>query len=338
MPPEVRIVGLGSHLPGPPITASSELFGPLGESAGAIESRTGIGLRHYAEAGQGPSDLAAVAARPALARAATEVSEIDLIVFATATPDVTFPGAACFLQDKLGAPTVGALDVRAQSVGFLAALELAASFAVQAGRGTDARPYRRVLVAAAEVLSSGLDFSPRGADLTPRFGDGAAVAVLGNADAGLRLGAVRWYVDGDLAESFWCEYPASRRYPRRIRVEDLAAGLQFPRARLGELAPVAHARLVEVAREVLSEMGWGAGDLDVLVMDYVEPGLAWRVASELGVDASRTSVPTASFGHVLAAGVPIALERLAAAQRLRGRILVATAGPGFAWGAVALET
>src|SRR5262245_39565221 len=183
MPPDVRIAGLGAHLPGPPIPCA-ELADALGEPAEALERRTGIPVRHHASAGLGPSDLALEAARQALGRARADASDLGLIVFATATPDVTFPGAACYLQDKLGAPTVGALDVRAQSAGFLCGLELARAFASETapgGDGPDGR-YARVLVAAGEVLSSGLDFSPRGRELTPRLADGAAAAVVGPAD------------------------------------------------------------------------------------------------------------------------------------------------------------
>jgi 3-oxoacyl-[acyl-carrier-protein] synthase-3 len=334
MRPEIRIVALRSYLPGPPVL-TAELASRLGEASSAIESRTGVRSRHYADAGQGPSDLAVEAARSVLAQAALPVEDVDLIVFATATPDIAFPGAACFLQDKLGARTVGALDVRAQSVGFVSGLELAAAFAAQTEDGDD--PYHRVLLAAGEVLSSGLDYSPRGADLTPRFGDGAAVALVGRADAGLRVGAIRWYVDGNLAESFWCEYPASRRHPLRIQREHIEAGLHHPRARLGELAPIARERLVAAAEEVLAEEGWRSEDLDAFVVDYVEPEIARRAAADLGIAPARTTVPTADFGHVLAAGVPIALARLAAEGRLQGRLLVAAAGPGFAWGAAALE-
>jgi 3-oxoacyl-[acyl-carrier-protein] synthase III len=338
MPLDVRIAGLGSHLPGPPIT-SAELADALGEPAGELERRTGISVRHHASAGLGPSDLALEAAREALARAHTDTSDLGLIVFATATPDVSFPGAACYLQDKLGAPTIGALDVRAQSVGFLCGLELARAFAGQTAPGGDGRDgrYVRVLVAAGEVLSSGLDFSPRGRELTPRLADGAAAAVIGPAEAGLRIGAIRWQTDGTLVDRFWCEFPASRHHPHRIVAEDLAEGRHYPRVDLEGLAPIVRERLVRSVRDVLEDMSWRSADVDTFLIDYADPELARRIAAEIGVEAARTTVPTALFGHVMAAGLPIALERLASERGIGRRVLLAAAGPGLSWGAAALE-
>src|SRR5262245_44625310 len=128
MPPDARILGLASFLPGEAVE-NAALATALGESAAAIAQRTGIERRHWAAAGEGPSELALRAAQQALEQSGTAPGDLGLVVFATATPDVTFPGAACFLQDKLGAGTVGALDVRAQSAGFLCGLDLAAAFA-----------------------------------------------------------------------------------------------------------------------------------------------------------------------------------------------------------------
>ena len=336
MPPEIRIVGLGSHLPGPPI-GCRQLAETLGVSAELLEQRTSIAWRHHAAQGQGPSDLAREAASVALERAGLTVGEVGLIVFATATPDVSFPGSACYLQEKLGAATIGALDVRAQSAGFLCSLELAASFVEQgAAEGTDR--YARVMVAAGEVFSSGLDESPRGADLAARLADGAAVAIVGRSERGLRIGAIRWGGDGALADRFWCEFPASRHYPNRIGPEQFAEGRHYPRASLEEIAPTVREGVSSSIRAVLHEMAWAAGEVDVLVLDYVDPVLAREVGQDLGFASSRTVVPTAHFGHVMAAGLPIELDRLAAEGRLRGRIVVAAAGPGLAWGAAALES
>src|ERR1041385_3832280 len=115
----------------------------------------------------GPSDLVLQPAKRAVEQAGHEIAAVDFIIFATMTPDVTFPGAACYLQDKLGCGTVGALDIRAQCSGFLNALMIADTF-------LEAGVYERILVAAAEVHSSGLDYSERGARVAALYGDGAA--------------------------------------------------------------------------------------------------------------------------------------------------------------------
>jgi len=339
MPPDdqPRLLGIGCHLPGVAV-GNDALASALGVDADEMARATGVKLRHHAADGQGPSDLALEAARDALSASATAVGDLGLIVFATATPDVTFPGAACYLQDKLAAPTVGAVDVRAQSAGFLCALDLALAFAQlpAPGGGADAR-YARVLIAAGEVLSSGLDFSPRGRDMTARLADGAGAAVVGHGDRGPRVRSVRWYTDGTLADRFWCEYPASRQYPVRVKLQNLDEGRHYPKADLDALGPVVESRLAEVAHEVLQENGWYAGQLDLAIVDYVAPDGARAAARALGIAAEKTVVPTADFGHVMAGGLLMALARSASGLRSGARVLLAAAGPGLAWGAAALE-
>lgn len=339
MPPEAetRLLGLGRHLPGDPVT-NDALAGVLGASADELVSATGIASRHHAADGQGPSDLALRAAGDALAAARTDVSELGLIVFATATPDVTFPGAACYLQDKLAAPTVGAVDVRAQSAGFLCALDLAMAFASlrAPGGGLDTR-YARILIAAGEVFSSGLEMAPRGREMTSRLADGAGAAVVGRGDVGPRVRAVRWHTDGSLAERFWCEFPASYQFPVRIQAKNLAAGLQYPTADLPALAPIVTQRLAAVTGEVLRECGWQPSDVALAIVDYVDPATARAAAATAGLDAARTVVPTAEFGHVMAGGLVMALAPELAKLARGAKIVLAAAGPGLAWGAAALE-
>jgi 3-oxoacyl-[acyl-carrier-protein] synthase-3 len=337
MPPDARIVGLASYLPGG--TVGNDALAPaLEESPDSIARRTGIERRYFAPEGEGPSDLALRAAHHALEQAGIGPTDLGLVIFATATPDVTFPGAACFLQDKLGAGTVGALDVRAQSAGFLCGLDLAAAFSELPGpRGGEDARYGHVLVAAGEVLSSGLDESPRGADLTPRFGDGAAVAIVGRAARGPRIAAVRWRTDGRLAERFWCEYPASRQFPLRINPQNLSAGRHFPRADLAGLAPIVRERLAEAAAEVLSLSGWPADSLAAAIVDYVEPSVARAAAESAGLPKPKTTVPTEEFAHVMAGGLAISLTEVAGKLGTGARVLLAAAGPGFSWGAAAIE-
>jgi len=334
---EARLLGLGRHLPGDAI-GNATLASTLGTTADELARTTGIAHRHHAQEGEGPSDLALRAAHDALADAQTDVADLGLIVFATATPDVTFPGAACYLQDKLAAPTVGAVDVRAQSAGFLCALDLALAFAsLQSPKGGPDARYARILIAAGEVVSSGLDFSPRGREMTARLADGAGAAVVGRAAHGPRIRAVRWYADGSLAERFWCEYPASKQFPLRIDENNLAAGKQYPSADLGALAPIVPPRIAAAAAEVLELCGWRANELDLAIVDYVAPDVAREAARAIGVAEQKLVVPTAEFGHVMAGGLVMSLAAALGSLPAGARVLLAAAGPGLAWGAAALE-
>ena len=337
MPPELRLLALGTHLPGDPVENGSLAEG-METSAEALLDSTGIHSRHYAPDGEGPSDLAKRAAETALMASGTAIEDLSLIVFATATPDVFFPGAACYLQNKLGAATTGALDIRAQSVGFLAGLDLALAFtALPCPASAQGAHGARILVAAGEVHSAGLDYSPAGRDLTPRFGDGAAVGIVGHGESGARIAALRWYTDGTLADRFWCEYPASRSHPDRITEEDLAARRHFAKADLGFLASIAQRRLTEVVAAVLEEAQWSVGSLALAIVDYVDPAVAHAATQDMGIDPRRVDVPTQSFGHVMAAGLPLRLAHWQRELAPGDRVILAAAGPGFSWGAVALE-
>src|SRR4030095_12790434 len=139
---------------------------------------------------------AAARAHDAAGRVPTDV---DLIVFATMTPDIAFPGSGCFLQDKLGCDTVGAIDTRAQCAGFVFALATADRF-VRAG------PAREALGGGAEVHSTALDPTPRAAAITPRFGDGAGAILLGAAETPGVLATVL-HSDPTDFERFWGEFP-----------------------------------------------------------------------------------------------------------------------------------
>jgi 3-oxoacyl-[acyl-carrier-protein] synthase-3 len=168
-----------------------------------------LGLAHYLPEAQvvggvsrpiqkepaGPSDLAVSAATEAFARSSTSIADVDFIVFATMTPDVTFPGAGCFLQEKLGGDTIGALDIRGQCAGFLISLMIADGFL---STGT----YQRILLAAAEVHSAGLDYSDRGIEWASRYGDGAAVAMLGHDDGAGGVESVVCHTDGRYYDRF----------------------------------------------------------------------------------------------------------------------------------------
>ncbi|MFM7142928.1 MAG: 3-oxoacyl-[acyl-carrier-protein] synthase III C-terminal domain-containing protein, partial [Alphaproteobacteria bacterium] len=114
-------------------------------------------------------------------------------------------------------------------------------------------------------------------------------------------------------------------------------GRHYPRADLAALAPIAVDRIGAVAREVLAIAGWDSGSLDAAVIDYVEPAVAARAGEALGLSPERIAIPTAEFGHVMAAGLPIGLARALPGLAPGARVLLAAAGPGFTYGAATLE-
>jgi 3-oxoacyl-[acyl-carrier-protein] synthase-3 len=323
--------------------------------------------RPIARAPGGSSDLVLEPARDALAQAGLAPGELDLLVFATMTPDVTFPGAACYLQDKLECETVGSLDVRGQCTGFLVGLAVADSFLA-------AGSYRRVLLAAAEVHSAGLDYSPRGLDVARLYGDGAAALVLGAAEprtgatrerageftspatpigaaeprteaareragGGLAtLTAVVFHADGRHYDRFWCEYPSSRQHPFRITAEALEGGRHYPALDFDSVRQFGCEKLPEAVTEVLAASGVGAAEVDCFILSHILPEVVETGARCLGVPSGRWLDAGAAHGHLTAATLPVALSEAVESGRIGkgARVCLAACGAGFTWGAALL--
>lgn len=311
---------MGHFLPSRRV-ANGELASDLGLSATEIERRTGVRSRHYADEGVGPSDLACEAARVALEDAGLTPGDVDLVIFATMTPDVSFPGSGCYLQHKLSCGTVGALDLRAQCCGFLFALEVAEQF-LRAGA------YRRILVAAAEVHSSGLDFSAAGADVTPLFGDGSAAVVVAAEGDGL-LGSVI-HTDSTGFERFWCELPSSRRQATRFVTRDLLLDKHYPRLDAEAVRRDGLAHMRSVIDEVLSRSGIRTRQVSRFFLQHVFRDTALAAADVVGV-LDRTTVGGEEEGHVAAASLPIALCRARQSGQVSSGdvVCLATAGAGM---------
>ena len=323
------ILGLGHRLPSRVVT-NEELAARCGLSVDAM--RSPIAQRYYAEPGTGPSHLAADAARMALGRAQLGPEDIDFLLFATMTPDVAFPGSGCFLQDKIGVGTIGALDIRAQCLGFIFGLAIADQF-LRSGI------YRRILLAAGEVHSTSLDFSPSGAQVARHFGDGAAVAILSSADDDRGVLAAVAHTDASEYERFWCEYPASRQHPVRITLEDFAARKHYPAIRLDELNPFAEARLREGIADVLEQARCRPDDIAHYFLHYVDPGIAAKAARAMGIGPERATATAERAGHIGAASLPIALSQAwgAGAVRAGDRVCLAGVGAGINWGAAVIR-
>ncbi len=302
------ILGLGHHLP------------PEVERAGV--------RRPIAVEPVGPSTLAVTAATDALARARLGVEAVDFIVFATMTPDVTFPGSGCFFQHHMGCGTIGALDVRAQCAGFVFGLAIADEF-VRAG------VYEHVLVIGAEVHSSGLDYSGPGAQVARLYGDGAGVALVGRGQPGKGVRGTAIHSDGRQHDRFWCEYPASRQHPIRITVDEFRQGRHFIAVDFDAVRRFGEQSLPAVIEEALHAAQTPAERVDRYIIGHLLPEVGESVGRRLGVGSSRLSVPAPRHGHLTAASLPVALSEEVAAGSLGAgaTVCLAACGAGFAWGA-----
>ncbi|HVM96716.1 MAG TPA: 3-oxoacyl-[acyl-carrier-protein] synthase III C-terminal domain-containing protein [Candidatus Acidoferrales bacterium] len=276
----------------------------------------------------GPSHLAAKAAASAFERAGSTAADVDFIVFATMTPDVTFPGSGCYLQDHLGCDTVGALDIRAQCAGFVFGLVIADRF-LRAG------VYRNILLAGAEVHSSGLDYSERGAAVAALYGDGAGVALVGPGADGKGVRGSSIHSDGRFHKQFWCEYPASYQHPVRVTVDDLHAAKHFTTLDFESVRRFGADKLPQVIGEALQEAKLKPEGVDRYIIGHIFPDVAESAAKALGITSSRVDVPASRYGHLTAAAIPVALSEEIAGGKLGSgaTVCLAACGAGFTWGA-----
>ena len=326
------ILGVGHYVP-TRIVSNDDLAKLMPTSDEWIQQRTGIRERRFIEHdGIGASDLAVPAAKTAVERAGRSLGDVDMIVFATLSPDVQFPGSGCFLGEKLGLPGVPALDVRNQCSGFLYSLSIADAW-VRAGM------YRNVLVVGAEVHSTGIELNERGRDVAVLFGDGAGAALVGESPSDDRgVLSLALHADGSGAKDLWLRAPASMHMPR-LTHEMLDRGDHFPQMNGKQVFRWATEKMPEVAREVLAAAQLEVADVDYFVPHQANMRINQMVAAKLGIPADRVCHNIERYGNTTAATIPIGLsEAFEAGQLGEGKTVLAAAfGSGFTWGAAVIR-
>jgi len=283
-----------------------------------IRERTGIVQRHYAAEGQTTVDLAEVAARRAIESAGLAPADIDLIVFATATPDLVFPNCGTLLQARLGCLGAPAFSVEAACSGFIYALSIADKF-VRAG---DAK---RALVVGAETLSRITDFTDRTTAIL--FADGAGAVVLTPSETPGIL-STHLHADGSYTDLLYCTGGISKGYPAD------SPGKAYIRMAGRETFKVAVTKLGESVDEVLAKNGLPRSAIDWLVPHQANIRIIQAVARKLDLPMERVILTVQDQGNTSAASVPLALDTGVRDGRIKpGELLLLEAfGGGFTWG------
>ncbi len=314
-----RIAGTGSYLPERVVT-NADLARTMDTSDEWIRGRTGIGQRHIAGESQGSSDLALKACEAALLAANVPAQDIDLIIFATSTPDQIFPSSACLLQSKLGIRGGAAFDIQAVCSGFVYALSIADKF-IRSGQNKCA------LVVGAEVFSRILDWNDRSTAVL--FGDGAGAVVLKADSTPGILGSV---LRADGSQAGMLSVPGTV-CGGKVR------GTPFVQMDGQGVFKFAVRVLDEVARETLAQCGMSIGDVDWLVPHQANVRILDATAKRLGIPAERVVVTVDRHANTSAASIPLALDCAVRDGRIkRGhKVLLEGVGGGFTWGAVLLE-
>jgi len=326
------ILGVGHYVPTKVVT-NDDLARMMPTSDEWIQQRTGIKERRFIEHdGIGASDLAVPAAQMALERAGRKASDVDMIIFATLSPDHNFPGSGCFLGEKLGLPGVPALDIRNQCSGFLYGLSVADAW-VRTGA------YKNILVVGAEVHSTGVEFTERGRDVAVLFGDGAGAALVGPSPSEDRgLVSIHLHADGTGAKDLWIPAPASKHIPR-ITHEMLDKGDQYPKMIGKQVFRWATEKMPEVSREALAAAGIDISAIDLFVPHQANMRINQYVADKLGLPPEKVVHNIERYGNTTAATIPIGLSEAVAEGRIKegSTVLTAAFGSGYTWGAAVLR-
>jgi len=322
------ILGLGHYVPTKVVT-NHDLAAMFETSDEWIQQRTGIVERRFIEhSGIGPSDLAVPAVRMACENAGIGVEDIDMIIFATLSPDITFPGSGCLLGKKLNLPGVPALDVRNQCSGFPYSLKIADAW-VRTGM------YKRIAIIGAEVHSTGIELTDRGRDVAVLFGDGAACAIVGpTEEEGVGVIDIEIHADGNGAEELWIEAPMSSHMPR-ITHEMIDDGRIWPRMNGKQVFRWATSKMPEVANSVLARAGLTVKDIDLLVPHQANKRINEFVSEKMGIPPEKVVHNIMRYGNTTAASIPLALSEAVQEGRAKkgSLILFAAFGAGFTWGA-----
>jgi 3-oxoacyl-[acyl-carrier-protein] synthase III len=330
--PRSAILGVGHYVPTRVVT-NDDLAKLMPTTDEWIQQRTGIKERRYIEHdGIGASDLAVPAAKMAIERAGRTVKDVDMILFATLSPDVNFPGSGCFLGDKLGLPGVPALDVRNQCAGFLYSLSVADAW-VKAGA------YKNILVVGAEVHSTGVELNERGRDVAVLFGDGAGAVLVGPSPSDAQgLLSIALHADGSGAKDLWLPAPASMRSPR-LTHEMLDRGEHYPQMNGKQVFRWATEKMPEVALEVLKTAELTPADVDLFVPHQANMRINQLVAQKLGLPPDKVVHNIERYGNTTAATIPIGLSEAFADGKLgEGKnILLAAFGSGYTWAAAVVR-
>jgi 3-oxoacyl-[acyl-carrier-protein] synthase-3 len=315
----ISITGLGCKVPDRVVT-NDDLKQYVDTTDEWIRERTGIRERRMASKEEALSDIALPASRDALAQAGVEGKDIDLLIVATVTPDMSFPSTGAILADKLGAVDAAAYDLSAGCTGFMYAL--AQAYGMLAGGLA-----KRALVVGGDLLSRILDWDDRSTLVL--FGDGAGAVVMEAVPErgflGFELGA-----DGAGGASLWLPGSGSRIFDEPDRLVKMNGR---------EVFKFATRILVQSANDVMERCGVTIDDVDVYVPHQANMRIIDHATRKLGVPSEKVVINVDRFGNTSSGSIPLALADAAQDGRLKpGKLVLMTGmGAGLTWGSALIR-
>jgi 3-oxoacyl-[acyl-carrier-protein] synthase-3 len=322
-----RILGTGHYLP-PQVVTNFDLEKVMNTTDEFIVKRTGVRRRRYADPTLAASDLAVPACRAAVADAGLQMSDIDLLVMNTITPDHADPGCAFFLQAKLGLAGIATYDIRQQCTGLIYGMAMADAF-VRSGQ------FRHPLIVCSEMLSKRVDCSDEGRNIAVLLGDGAGAVVLGPAgDDGRGVLWTGLHADGRGAKALYTAAPGSDLGRKEhLTHDDIDAGRIHFRMDGKAVFENGVAGMSNAALEALAANGLTLADIDVLIPHQANLRMLEAVTERLAAPKEKVFVNVEEYGNVASACLPIALDQ----ARKQGMVadgklvLLVAFGSGFVW-------
>ncbi len=330
-----KISGLGYYVPENVVT-NDDLSEIMDTNDTWIQERTGIKERRHIKKGDGnsTSTMGAKAAKIAIERANLSSDDIDLIIFATLSPDMYFPGGGVRVQEMMNMKTIPALDVRNQCSGFVYAISVADQF-IKTGM------YKNVLVIGSENHSGGLDMTTRGRGVSVIFGDGAGAAVLTRSDKeGVGVLSTHLHSEGAHAKELSLEGPSTGHWVPEIIAENAQENIPYYPYMNGQFVfKNAVVRFSEVINEGLQANNLTASDIDMLIPHQANLRISQFVQKQFKLSDDQVYNNIQKYGNTTAASIPIALTEAWETGKIKEGDLVVLAafGSGFTWGSAILR-
>jgi 3-oxoacyl-[acyl-carrier-protein] synthase III len=326
-----RLLGIGMSVP-PRVVTNHDLARTMETSNEWIIERTGIEERRWVSEGETGATLATAASTEAIERAGLQPRDIDMIIYATLSPDFNFPGTGVFVQRALGLREIPCLDIRQQCTGFIYGLSIADAY-IRTGA------FKHILVIGSEVHSTGLDISTAGRDVTVLFGDGAGAVVVGRAtDESHMILSTHIHADGSDAEILWTEYPASARHPR-ITAEAMAERKHYPVMNGKRVFKHAVTRMPAAIMEGMVTNNLKLTDIDMMIPHQANLRINQMVGQLIGMPPEKIHNNIQKYGNTTAASIPICMHEAIALGKIQpGHMVCLVAfGAGLTWGSVFLR-
>ncbi len=330
-----KISGLGMYVPENVVT-NNDLSKIMDTSDEWITERTGIKERRHIKKGDGnsTSKMGVKAAKIAIERSGIDKDEIDLIIFATLSPDYYFPGGGVLVQEELQIKTCPAMDIRNQCSGFIYSIATADQF-IKSGM------YKNILVIGSENHSGGLDFTTRGRAVTVIFGDGAGAAVI-SREKDLTKGILssHLYSEGKFAKELALIGPNTNRWVNKIIKDNDPDDISYYPHMNGQLVfKNAVTRFSEVIMEGLNKNGLSPGQIDMLIPHQANLRISQFIQKKFRLSDDKVYNNIQKYGNTTAGSIPIALTEAWQKGKIKSGdlIVLAAFGSGFTWGSTIIR-